>query len=162
MNAGLTQTDKGLVAWASGAMAFSTTSEPCLFIVEVPGMPAFSVGPTPADQSAFDRHVAGLPSLEDLVARWRTRNPKFDGLLQAAREKQYREMLAEVEAGRMSRIRAERLRLRWTQAQLADRAGLKQANVSRLEKPSARLSIRTAKRLAEALKMPDYRELLPK
>lgn len=162
MNAGLTQTDRRLVAWASGTMPFSTTSEPGLFILEVPAMPAFSVAATPAEQSAFDRHVAGLPSLEDLVARWRGRNPKFEGLLQAAREKQYREMLAEVEAGRISRIRAERWRLRWTQAQLADRAGLKQANVSRLEKPSTRLSIRTAKRLAEALGMPDYKELLPK
>jgi HTH-type transcriptional regulator/antitoxin HipB len=162
VNAGLTQTDRRLVVWASGTTAFSTTSEPCLFILEVPAMPVFSVAVTPADQSAFDRHLAGLPSLEDLVARWRTRNPKFDGLLQAAREKQYREMLAEVEAGKMSRIRAERWRLRWTQAQLADRAGLKQANVSRLEKPSARLSMRTAQRLAEALEISDYRELLPK
>jgi DNA-binding XRE family transcriptional regulator len=161
VNTGVTQTDRRLVAWASHMLVLSTTSAPHLYVVDVAAARGFPELAKPDEQPAFDSSVAAVPTLERLVNRWRASNPNFDRLLRAAREKQYQEMLVEVEAGRMSRTRAERLRLRWTQAQLADRAGLKQANVSRLEKPSTRLSIRTAKKLAKALNMPNYRELLP-
>lgn len=158
----VTRTDKQHMVWFGGARAITATGEAQVYVVEVPVAPSPLLPARPIRQPAFDGHVASLPSLEDLVARWRAGSPGFDDALAAAREAQYRGMLAEVEAGSMSRVRAERLRLRWTQAQLADRAGLQQANVSRLERPSARPSIATAKRLAEALGIADYRELLPR
>ncbi|NOZ22406.1 MAG: helix-turn-helix transcriptional regulator, partial [Planctomycetes bacterium] len=81
--------------------------------------------------------------------------------LAAARRARYLELLAEVEANRLSRLTAERLRVRMTQAELAKRAGMAQPNISRLEKPGAAMSVSTARKLGKALGLDDYRVLLP-
>jgi transcriptional regulator with XRE-family HTH domain len=78
-----------------------------------------------------------------------------------ADEELYRESLRAVEAGQLSRIAAERLRLGITQADLAERAEMQQPNISRLERPRAAMTVSTARRLARALGMDDYRDLLP-
>ena len=112
-------------------------------------------------EDRFDAHLATLPSLGDLVRRAEAANPDFKEHLRGAKEKRYKELLAEVRAGRLSRITAERLRLGMTQVELATRSGIAQPNISRLEKPGAPVSVSTARRLAEALGIDDYKELLP-
>jgi ribosome-binding protein aMBF1 (putative translation factor) len=109
----------------------------------------------------FDEHLAALPTLDDVIAQLRAKDPTLDDRLEAARRTRYRKLLEEASAGRISRITVERLRLGMTQAELAARAGMAQPNVSRLEKPGAAVSVGAARRLAGALGLADYRELLP-
>ena len=109
----------------------------------------------------FDDHLASLSTLSDLLAESRRLHPDFDHHLVRARQARYQDYLAEVCKGSMSRLTAERLRCRLTQGELAQRAGMKQPNISRWEQPGTSISVRTAKRLAEALGLEDYRVLLP-
>ena len=109
----------------------------------------------------FETHVASLPTLSDLIEDARREDSDFDAHYAAADEELYRESLAAVEAGELSRITAERIRLGLTQAELADRAGMLQPNVSRLENPGASMTVSTAKKLARALGLDDYKVLLP-
>jgi hypothetical protein len=110
---------------------------------------------------ALDRHLAILPTLNDLAAEFRAADATFDQELERARQQRYHELLNEVEAGRFSRIVAERLVRGWTQTELAARAGMKQPNVARLERVGSAISVKTAKRLSMAFGLADYRELLP-
>jgi len=109
----------------------------------------------------FETHVASLPTLSDLIGDARREDSDFDAHYAAAGEELYRESLAAVEAGELSRITAERIRLGLTQAELADRAGMLQPNISRLEKPGTPIAVSTAKKLARALGLDDYKVLLP-
>jgi HTH-type transcriptional regulator/antitoxin HipB len=109
----------------------------------------------------FEAHVASLPTLSDLIEDARREDPEFDAHYAAADEELYRESLAAVEAGELSRITAERIRLGLTQAELAERAGMRQPNISRLEKPGAPIAVSTAKKLARVFGLDDYKVLLP-
>ena len=109
----------------------------------------------------FEAHVASLPTLGDLMEDFRREDPEFDAHYAAANKELYTESLAAVGAGQLSRITAERLRLGITQAELAERAGMLQPNISRLEKPGAPMTMPTAKKLARALGLDDYKVLLP-
>ena len=133
--------------------------------IRLPDFPAMSgCRPFVLDLTAelrFDTHLAALPSLDDLVEEMRASDPSFDDEFHEAEERRFEELLAEVDAGRLSRITAERLRLGLTQSELAELAGMRQPNISRLENPGAPIAIETAKRLAEGLGLEDYRVLLP-
>ena len=105
--------------------------------------------------------MASLPTLDDLIDECRAEDPAFDEHYAAAEMELYQEHLAAVRAGTLTRITAERIRLGITQAELAERAGMRQPNISRLEKPGAPISLTTAKKLARALELDDYKVLLP-
>lgn len=109
----------------------------------------------------FEAHVASLPTLSDLIEDARREDPEFDTHYAAADDELYQESLAAVEAGELSRITAERIRLGLTQAELAERAGMVQPNISRLEKPGAPIAVSTAKKLARVFGLDDYKVLLP-
>ena len=109
----------------------------------------------------FDEHLASLSTLSDLLAASRRLHSGFDQYLLRARQARYQDYLREVRKGNMSRLTAERLRCRLTQGELAETAGMKQPNISRWEQPGTSMSVRTAKRLAKALGLEDYRVLLP-
>jgi ribosome-binding protein aMBF1 (putative translation factor) len=111
--------------------------------------------------SPADKHLALLPTLQDLKERLRAKDPDHEEHLATSRHRRYLQLLEEVEANRLSRLTAERLRLRLTQAELAEMVGMAQSNISRLEKPRAVMRISTAERLAKALELDDYRVLLP-
>ncbi len=114
--------------------------------------------PAPA---TFDEYLASLPTLQDLLASFRAGDPTFDRKFSRARVGMYKTLLQRVRKGKITRLAAERIRCRLTQAELADRVGMKQPNISRLEQPDAVMSINTAKRLARVLGLDDYRILLP-
>ena len=88
-------------------------------------------------------------------------DPAFDEHYAAAEEELYQESLEAVRAGKLSRIAAERIRIGITQAELANRANMLQPNISRLEKSGASMNVATAKKIAEALGLDDYKALLP-
>ncbi len=110
---------------------------------------------------SLEEHMATLPTLQDLEAQFRAEDPCFEAEMARARDRRYAELLAEVRAGRLSRITAERLKRRWSQVDLANRAGMRQPNIARLERQGASISVRTAQRLAKTFGLADYRELLP-
>jgi ribosome-binding protein aMBF1 (putative translation factor) len=110
---------------------------------------------------SLTEHLATLPTLDDLEAEFRAEDPEFDAEMAKARDRRYAELLAEVKASRLSRITAERLKRQWTQGELAERAGMHQSNIARLERLGAPISVRSARRLAGVLGLEDYRELLP-
>ncbi|MCU0294066.1 MAG: helix-turn-helix domain-containing protein [Thermoanaerobaculaceae bacterium] len=109
----------------------------------------------------LEEHLAGLPTLDDLLGELRAKHAGFDEAVARAHDEAYARSLALVHDGEMTRLHAERLRAQLTQGELAERAGLRQPNVSRLERVGAPMSVRTAKRLAAALGLEDYRVLLP-
>lgn len=109
----------------------------------------------------YEEHLAGLTPLDALLDELRAKHAGFDAALAVAEEESYARYLARVREGAMSRLHAERLRAKLTQGELAAMAGLRQPNVSRLEKVGAAMSVRTARRLAAALQLDDYRVLLP-
>jgi ribosome-binding protein aMBF1 (putative translation factor) len=109
----------------------------------------------------FRKHVESLPTLSELVADARRVDPEFDTHYATAGEELYQGALAAVQSGELSRITAERVRLGLTQAELAERAGMLQPNISRLEKPGAPIAVSTAKKLAGVLGLDDYKVLLP-
>ena len=113
------------------------------------------------DNELIDEHLESLPSLEELSERFRKEDPAFDRRMASARRARYEELLDEVAAGLLRRLTAERLRAGLTQSELAERAGMAQPNISRLEKPGAPMTVTTARKLGEALGLDDYKVLLP-
>lgn len=107
----------------------------------------------------FVRHTDSLPSLDDFEAQLRREDPNFEENAARAHETRYRELILEVEAGRLSRVYVERITRRMTQAELARRTDSHQPNISRVEKPGQPISAKFAKRLAVVFEM-DYREFL--
>lgn len=59
-----------------------------------------------------------------------------------------------------AKIRQARLAAGLTQRQLAERMGVKQPFIARLEKPGAYPTVRTLQKLAKSLGLKDYRELI--
>ena len=125
------------------------------------GSPKQAIHVVQVEADPFEAHVASLPTLSDLIEDARREDPEFDAHYAAAGEELYRESLAAVETGELSRITAERIRLGLTQAELAECAGMRQPNISRLEKPGAPIAVSTAKKLARVFGLDDYKVLLP-
>ncbi|HNX48700.1 MAG TPA: helix-turn-helix transcriptional regulator [Thermoanaerobaculaceae bacterium] len=116
---------------------------------------------SPVRLETYEEHIAGLTTLDGLLDKLRAVHPNFDAALATAEEESYAHSLAMVRDGVLTRLHAERLRARLTQGELAAKAGLRQPNISRYEKVGVAMSIRTAKRLAAALELADYKVLLP-
>jgi DNA-binding XRE family transcriptional regulator len=139
-----------------------TSTEPYVIDFEpTTGSPQDAFRLVEVEMDPFEAHVASLPTLDQLIEGCRAQDPAFDEHYTAADQKLYEEALAAARAGTLSRITAERLRLGITQAELAHRTGMLQPNISRLEKPGASTRVATAKKLARALGLDDYKVLLP-
>lgn len=102
---------------------------------------------------------AGLTRLDDLITQLTSTEAGRRAYEQADREWEQRveELIAN---RRLSRLRYRRIKAGLTQEALAKRAGIKQPNLQRLERPSYRGRLATYQRLANVLGC-DYRELLP-
>lgn len=102
---------------------------------------------------------AGLTRLDDLIVQLTSTEAGRRAYEQADRE--WEQKAEELIANRrLSRLRYWRIKAGLTQEALAERAGIKQPNLQRLERPTYRGRLATYQRLAEALGC-DYRELLP-
>lgn len=101
---------------------------------------------------------AGLTSLDDLIAQLTATEAGRRAYEQADQEweQKAQELIAN---RRLSRLRYRRIKAGLTQEALAERAGIKQPNLQRLERPSYRGRLTTYQRLADVLGC-DYRELL--
>jgi len=102
---------------------------------------------------------AGLTSLDDVIAHLTSTEAGRRAYEQADREweRKAKELIVQ---GRLSCLRYWRIKAGLTQEALAERAGIKQPNLQRLERPSYRGRLATYQRLADVLGC-DYRELLP-
>lgn len=102
---------------------------------------------------------AGLTRLDDLIAQLTSTDVGRRAYQEA--DRQWEQKAADLIAtGRLSRLRYRRIKAGLTQEALAERAGIKQPNLQRLERPSYRGRLATYQRLADVLGC-DYRELLP-
>ena len=110
---------------------------------------------------SFEAHFAKQAPLDEVTTELREKHRGFDDQLATARKERHKELLEEVRAARLSRLTAERIYRRMTQSELAARAGMKQANISRLEHSKSVMSVSSAQRLAKALGLADYKALLP-
>ncbi len=102
---------------------------------------------------------AGLTSLDDVIAHLTSTEAGRRAYERADREWE-RKAKALIAKGRLSCLRYRRIKAGLTQEALAERAGIKQPNLQRLERPSYRGRLETYQRLADVLGC-DYRELLP-
>ena len=109
----------------------------------------------------FDAHFNSLPSLEALREELLRRDPKFCTRVDRAKKLRFNELLEDVKRGRISRLTAERIRANLSQKELADRCGIPQANISRMERVGYEMRVSSARRIAAALGMSDHRDLLP-
>lgn len=102
---------------------------------------------------------AGLTSLDDVITHLTSTERGRRAYERADREweRKAKELIVK---GRLSRLRYRRIKAGLTQEALAERAGIKQPNLQRLERPSYRGRLATYQRLADVLGC-DYRELLP-
>ena len=139
--------------WANNIVENQTTTRPNILIYAEPE--------TDSPYESFDEHIKKQSTLREMIQEFQATDPGFEAELRRAREERSIELLADVQAGRLSRITAERLMRRWTQEELAQKAHMRQPNIARLEKPGASISVQTAKRIAKVFGMDDYRELLP-
>lgn len=102
---------------------------------------------------------AGLTSLDDLIAKLISTEAGQRAYERADRQWEQKAK-ALIANRRLSRLRYWRIKGGLTQEALAVRAGIKQPNLQRLERPSYRGRLATYQRLADVLGC-DYRELLP-
>lgn len=102
---------------------------------------------------------ARLTRLDDLIAQLTSTEAGRRAYERADREweRKAKELIVK---GRLSRLRYRRIKAGLTQEALAERAGIKQPNLQRLERPSYQGRLATYQRLADVLGC-DYRELLP-
>ena len=101
--------------------------------------------------SSLGSHLASLPTLQDILSRARQSDPSWEQNARNAKRVLRARLVRHTRTGQLSRLAAERISRGWTQAELGARVGMEQANISRLES-SGKLSVKTARRLAETLK----------
>jgi len=109
----------------------------------------------------FDEHFNALPSLEELREELHRRDAKFGTRVNRAKRQRFKELLEEVKLGRISRFTAERIRANLSQQKLAEKTGIPQANICRMERVGYEMKVSSARRIAAALGLSDYRDLLP-
>lgn len=110
------------------------------------------------EPSSLDSHLDSLPTLQEVLAQARQSDGEWEHSAKNAR-RALRERLRRLEGdGELSRLTAERIFRGWTQAELGEKVGMAQANISRLESANT-LTVEMAKRLASALGI-DYKDLL--
>jgi ribosome-binding protein aMBF1 (putative translation factor) len=115
-----------------------------------------------ADAGArFDEHFNALPSLQELRDELHRRDARFGARVDRAKRQRFKELLKEVKQGRISRFTAERIRANLSQQGLADKSGIPQANICRMERVGYEMRVSSARRIAAALGLSDYRDLLP-
>lgn len=113
---------------------------------------------------AENKEQSQKPALIDIenIIQELTATDEGKALWQKAQEKVNAELWDKVKEGRMTKIKYFRIVKGFTQKELADKAGMKQPDVSRIEKPDYKDKVATAtyKKLAQVLGV-DYKDLMP-
>jgi DNA-binding XRE family transcriptional regulator len=122
------------------------TTKPCILVFFVPS-------------DGMTYHCEGLADIDDVIAKY-TSTDKGKKAMQKAEDELHRELYQEVLAGKLNRVKYYRLVNNLDQKTLARRSGIKQPNISRLEKPGYIADADTYKKLAKVFKI-NYKELLP-
>ena len=121
-------------------------TNPCILVFFVPS-------------NGMTYHCEGLADIDDIIAKY-TSTDKGKKAMQKAEDELYIELYQEVLAGKLNRVKYYRLVNNLDQKTLAQRSGIKQPNISRLEKPDYTADADTYKKLAKVFKI-NYKELLP-
>ena len=122
------------------------TVEPCILVFFVPS-------------NGMTYHCEGLTDINDVIAKYTATN-KGKLAMEKAEDELHKELYQEVLAGKLNRVKYYRLVNNLDQKTLAQRSGIKQPNISRLEKSGYTADADTYKKLAKVFKI-NYKELLP-
>ncbi len=112
----------------------------------------------PAEKKSINNKL-GLIDIKDIIKEL-TASEDGRNLWKEAQDKVNAELWDEVVNGRMTRVKYFRIINNLTQKELAEKAHIKQPDVSRIEKAGYRGSIATYKKLADILNV-NYKELMP-
>jgi ribosome-binding protein aMBF1 (putative translation factor) len=104
-------------------------------------------------------HCDDLIDIDDVIAKYTT-TEKGKRALQKAEEELHRELHDQAKEGKLNRIKYYRLINNMDQKTLSHLSGIKQPNISRLERPGYSADTETYKKLAKVFNI-NYKELLP-
>jgi len=111
----------------------------------------------PSDGMTY--HCDGLADIDDIITRY-TSTDSGKKAMQKAEDDLHRELYQEVLDGKLNRIKYYRLLNNMDQKTLAQLSGIKQPNISRLERPGYTADRATYNKLAKVFNI-NYKELLP-
>lgn len=150
-------TDLGMITCASYT-AGTTTSQlsvisstnkqapPCMIVVFL-------------RSNSITYHCDGLTDIDDIIAKYTATEAGKEAFLQAKQELN-EELRQEVLSGKLNKVKYYRLISTMDQRTLSKRTGIKQSNISRVERLGYRADVETYKKIAEVFNI-DYKELLP-
>lgn len=127
------------------AINFRVTT-PCILVFFIPS-------------DGITYHCEDLTDIDDVIARY-TSSEKGKKAMQKAEKELHEELRQEVLDGRLNKVKYYRLVNNIDQKTLAQLSGIKQPNISRLEKPGYTADADTYKKLASVFNI-NYKELLP-
>jgi DNA-binding XRE family transcriptional regulator len=119
----------------------------------------FSIFFIPADKTKITYYCDKLVDIGDIIAKY-TSTEKGRKAFQKAEEELHKELFQEVLAGKLNRVRYYRIVNNLDQRTLAKLSGVKQPNISRIEKIGYVADADTYKKIAKVFKI-SYKELLP-
>lgn len=111
----------------------------------------------PSDEITY--HCDDLTDIDDVIAKY-TSTEKGKKALQKAEEELHKELHQQVMEGKLNRVKYYRLINNMDQKTLAKLSGIKQPNISRIEKLDYTADTDTYKKIAKGFKI-NYKELLP-
>ena len=104
-------------------------------------------------------HCEDLTDIDDIIAKYTTTEAGKTAF-QLAEQELHGELRQEVLAGKLNKVKYYRLTSSMDQKTLSDRTGIKQSNLSRIERLGYEADVETYKKIAEVFNI-DYKELLP-
>lgn len=119
--------------------------------------PCFLIYFIPADKTTY--YCDELTDIDDIIAKY-TSTEKGRKALQKAEEELHKELFQEVLAGKLNRVKYYRIVNNMDQKTIAKLSGIKQPNISRIEKIGYVADTNTYKKIAKVFKI-NYKELLP-
>jgi hypothetical protein len=104
-------------------------------------------------------HCDDLTDIDDLIAKY-TATDADKKAFQQAQQELHEELRQDVLAGKLNKVKYYRLISSMDQKMLSDLTGIKQSNISRIERLGYTADIDTYKKIAGVFNI-DYKELLP-
>ncbi len=139
-------------AGTTGVVQLSILSHSCKRVA-----PCLIVFFLPAD--GFTYHCDDLTDIDDLITKY-TATDAGKKAFQQAQEELHAELRQDVLTGKLNKVKYYRLINSMDQKTLSGLTGIKQSNLSRVERAGYTADIDTYKKIAEVFNI-DYKELLP-
>lgn len=128
------------------SMTYLRITKPCVLVFFLP-----------SDEITY--HCDDLTDIDDIIAKY-TSTEKGKKSLQKAEEELHKELHKQMTEGKLNRVKYYRLINNMDQKMLANLSGIRQPNISRIEKLDYIADNDTYKKIAKVFKI-NYKEIMP-